>query len=142
MIAQRAVHDGSCGITVVGEAAHRGDRLLREIEFGRRVLVLNGAIRLTRRLTNAIDLLVGLSAVEVALLTRAWDRPANRSRIPRADATNVAQATMGLLGKLRHVPARHNSLVTVTCRATDTQVKHLRPYVKGQSWLQLLRTYS
>jgi hypothetical protein len=36
--------------TVVGEAAHRGDGLLGEIELGGRVLVLEGSVRLLRRI--------------------------------------------------------------------------------------------
>ena len=39
------VHD-----TVVGEATHRRNRLLRQIELGGRVLVLDGSVRLLGRI--------------------------------------------------------------------------------------------
>merc|ERR1711966_101932 len=110
--------------TVVGEATHRGDGLLGEIEFSRGVLVLVRAVSLGAPVGNAVDLLVHLGTVEVALLTGTRHGPPNAGRMPRADATNLAQTSVGLAGKLGDVPARDNALVTVTLGHT-ADVDHL-----------------
>ena len=108
----------------MGEAAHRRDGLLGEIELGGGVLVLDGAVGLARRLADPVDLLVRLRAVEVTLLTSARDRPADRGRVPGANAPDLAEATMRLLGQLRHVPARDHALETVTWTRAVLQTLH------------------
>jgi hypothetical protein len=75
--------------TVVGEATHGGDALLGEIELRGGVLVLDGTVGLLGSIADAIHLLVELGTVVVALLTGAGHRPADRGRVPRADATNL-----------------------------------------------------
>lgn len=48
------------------------------------------------------------------MLTSAGDGEAHTGRVPRADASNLAQTTVGLPGKTGHAPTRDNALGTVS----------------------------
>mmetsp|Transcript_68995 Transcript_68995/g.206934 ORF Transcript_68995/g.206934 Transcript_68995/m.206934 type:complete len:433 (-) Transcript_68995:116-1414(-) len=92
---------------VVREAADRVDRLLRQVEVGAAAVGV-------ARLANAVDLLVHLRPVVVAVLTRARDRVLHLGRVPRADARDLAQATVSLARQARAAPAGDDALVTLT----------------------------
>jgi hypothetical protein len=77
-----------------------------------------------RVLTDAVDLLVDLRAVEITLLTRTCHGPTNASRMPRTNASNLAETLVGLAGQLGNVPTRDNTLETVTLGNTE-DVDHL-----------------
>ena len=64
-------------------------------------------------LAHAVDLLVHLGAVVVALLTGARHRVGDARGMPRADARNLAQALVRLALQLLRVPARRHA-----CTAT------------------------
>eukprot|EP00760_Papus_ankaliazontas_P025848 PhM_4_TR2893/c0_g1_i1/m.101631 len=103
--------EGAADSAVLGEAAHGRDALLREVE-GR----LGGVGVLGERLAHHVDLLVELRAVEETGLTGAGDREGHALGMPRADAGDLAQTTVGLAGEARAAPALDDALETVTAR--------------------------
>merc|ERR1719231_2227174 len=106
-------------LAVVREAAHRRDRLLREIVLG------HGVVRiLLDALANAVDLLVDLRAVVVAELTSARGLELHALRMPRADARDFAEPAVSLARKTGDAPARDNALPSATLRHAD-RVDHL-----------------
>lgn len=60
-----------------------------------------------------------LSTVVVSVLTGAGDGEAHAGRVPRADASNLAETTVGLPGKTGHAPTRDNALGTVSLRGSE-----------------------
>merc|ERR1711920_1112214 len=93
-----AAHDGALHhdpilghLAVVREAAHGRDALLGQVVFS------HGVVRvILDRLANAIDLLVDFSAVMVTTLTGTWHLELHTRRVPRANARNLAEATVRL----------------------------------------------
>jgi len=69
-------------------------------------------------LSDAVDLLVHLGAVVVALLAGARHAESNARRMPCANARNFAQAFVRLALQLARVPARRHA-----CRQQNTVVK-------------------
>jgi len=70
--------------TIVWETAHRCDALLGEIKLG-------GGVLLVVALADAVDLLVDLGTMVVTVLTGASDGVRDTSRMPRADAGDLAE---------------------------------------------------
>lgn len=67
--------------TVVRETTHRVDRLLGCVKLG-------GAV-ISACLADAVDLLVELCAMMIALLASAWNGPLHARRMPRANAGDL-----------------------------------------------------
>merc|ERR1719335_1698989 len=106
-------------LTVVREAAHRRDRLLREIVLG------HGVVRiLLDALADAVDLFVDLRAVVVAELTGTRGLELHALRVPRANARDFAEPAVRLARKTSDAPARDNTLPSATLRHAD-RVDHL-----------------
>ena len=76
---------------VVHKTTHGGDRLFGEIGLG----LAGGVVPL---LPDTVDLLVHLRAVEVPVLARAGHGRGDATRMPRANARNLAEAAVGLAG--------------------------------------------
>lgn len=55
----------------------------------------------------------------VTVLTGAGDGEAHAGRVPRADASNLAQTTVGLTGQTGHAPTGDHTLGTVSLRGTE-----------------------
>merc|ERR1719335_1603150 len=106
-------------LAVVREAAHRRDRLLREIVLG------HGVVRiLLDALADAVDLLVDLRAVVIAELTGAGGLELHALRVPRANARDFAEPAVRLARKTSDAPARNDALPSATLRHAD-RVDHL-----------------
>ena len=127
-------------LTVVGEAAQRGDRLLRQIRRRRRVVV-GLAVRGARGSAQAVDLLVDLcagvivlvvarndraqgsrgltSAVVVAALTGASDSPRNTGRVPGTNASHLAVTTVSLALQAAGAETVDDTLDTLTLGDTN-----------------------
>ena len=73
----------------------------------------------THLLPDAQDALVLLRAVEVTILTGTGDRDVHAGRVPRTNARNLAQTTVGLAGQAAHTPTGNHTLHTVTLGHTD-----------------------
>ena len=102
--------------TVVREAAHRRDALVRKVDIrGRRLILL--ALRHLE--PDAVDGLIFLSAVVVAVLTSAGDGELHAGRVPRADARDLAQTSVRLARQASHAPPRDDALVSVTFRGAS-----------------------
>jgi len=65
-------------------------------------------------LTDAVDLLVDLGTVEVTLLTGTGNREPDAGRMPRANASDLAETLVRLAGELGDVPPGHDTLEPVT----------------------------
>ena len=99
-------------LSVADEAAHGGDALLGEVGLG-----LAGG--LVAGLADAVDLLVHLGTVEVAVLTGARDGRGNTGRMPRSDTGDLAETTVGLTGKAGDAPTGGDALVSLTLGDAD-----------------------
>ena len=62
--------------------------------------------------------------MEITLLTSTCHRPADASRMPGANASNLAETFVGLARQLGNVPTRDNTLEPVTLGDTE-DVDHL-----------------
>merc|ERR1719263_1493990 len=99
---------------IVRESAHGRDGLLREIHFCHRTM---GVV--LDRFANTVDLLVDLRAVVVAVLARARNLKRNTRRVPRADATNLPETTVGFPRQPRDAPSRNDTVVPMTPRGAN-----------------------
>merc|ERR1711865_108769 len=106
------VHD-----TVVREATNWGDWLLSQIVVGGGTLGVAG-------LHDAVDLLVDLSTVMVTILTSTGHGVGHLGRMPGANASHLAQTTMGLARQASHAPTGGHTLGTPTLGHTN-DVDHL-----------------
>jgi len=102
-------------LSVVREAADRGDALLRQISLGGRALLVSLE-------TDAQHSLVDLGTVMVALLTSAGDGESNASRMPGTDTGDLAETSVSLAGKTGDAPTRNHTGETMTASGgTDIQ---------------------
>lgn len=99
-------------LPVVRESAEGGDVLHRQVGLRR------GGPDISL-LPDAVDLLVQLGTVVVTVLTGAGDGEAHAGRVPRADASNLAETAVGLARKTGHAPTRDHALGTVTLGGTE-----------------------
>ena len=92
-------------LSVLDEAAQRGDGLLGEVRGGRRVLGVGlgglavGASGGLRASADAEDLLVDLGTVMVTVLTSARDLEGNAGRVPGADTGDLSQRKQDRQGR-------------------------------------------
>ena len=95
--------------TIADEATHGGDGLLGEIVLGRGVLGVDdgGA-------AEAVDLLVEVGTVVETVLTSASDGEGDTLGMPRANAGDLAETTMGLAGEGGNTPTVDDTFETVT----------------------------
>ena len=98
--------------TIVGETTHGCDALLSKVGRG-------GSVVLLALLANAVDLLVELGTVMVTVLTRSGHSVRKTARVPRTNASNLAQTTVGLTGKACGTPTGGNTFVTSTTAGTE-----------------------
>mmetsp|Transcript_20315 Transcript_20315/g.41723 ORF Transcript_20315/g.41723 Transcript_20315/m.41723 type:complete len:417 (+) Transcript_20315:26-1276(+) len=106
-------------LAIMGEATHRRDPLLREVGLCHRaVRVVLGC------LADPVDLLVDLGAVAVSLLTRPGHLELDTRRVPRADASNLPEPTVGLARKAGDTPAGDDTLGAGPCGNRDA-IDHL-----------------
>lgn len=102
--------------TVANEAAEGVDVLDGKISLG-------GAVLLAR-LTEAVDLLVGLHAVVNTVLTSAGHSDLDAGRVPGTNTGDLAETLVGLAGKTGDTETGDDTLETVTLGDTD-EVAHL-----------------
>lgn len=93
--------------TVMNEATHGGNSLLCEIGFSR----ATGFIAL---LSDAVNLFVHFSTVEVSVLTSTGNSGGNTGRVPRSNTGNLSKTTVGLTGKTSDTPTSGDTFVTTT----------------------------
>ena len=103
--------------TVVREATHRGDFLLRRIVIRARTEAV------LTSLADLVHLLVDFRTVMVTVLTRTGNRVGNTRRVPRTDATNLTQTSVGLARKSGDAPTGDDAFVTLTLRDAD-EINH------------------
>merc|ERR1719454_1896042 len=112
-------HPVLVNLTEVCETTQWGDALLGKI------CLCGGAIWvLLHILANAVDLLVDLSPVVVAILTCSWHLELNAGRVPSSDTSDLAQATVSLTRQAAAAPACNDTVVSSTTGRTD-DVAHL-----------------
>jgi len=102
--------------TVLWEATHWSDALLDRVK-------LSLGASLIRAQTNAVDLLVDLGTMEVALLTGTSHRERDARRMPRTNTGNLAETLVCLARQLACVPTRGDTLETATLGDGDS-VQH------------------
>ena len=95
--------------TVTDETTHGVDGLLGEVVFGGGVLGVNNG-----GAAEAVDLLVEVGTVVVTVLTSTSDGEGDTFGMPRADAGNLAETTMGLAGEGGNTPTVDDTFETVT----------------------------
>lgn len=94
-------------LAVVGEATHRRDVLLGEVDLG-------GAAAVVSLLADAKHSLVDLGTVMVTLLTSTSDSEAHAGRMPGTNTGHLTKTSVGLSGQSGDTPTGHNTLGTVT----------------------------
>lgn len=98
--------------TVVGEATHGGDDLLGDIVGG-------GGVGGVRAGAEAVDLLVDHGTVVVTHLTSSGNLELDTGRVPRANASDLADTSVGLSGQDGNTPSLDDTLDTVTLVDSD-----------------------
>ena len=94
-------------LSVVREAAHRGDALLREI------CVSGGGVDVSL-LADAKDSLVDLGTVVITLLTSAGYCVTHTSRVPSTDTGDLTETSVGLTRQASDAPTTDDTGKTVT----------------------------
>ena len=90
--------------------------------------------------SNAVDLLVDLSAVMVSLLTGTGHSEGHAARMPRSDTGDLAQTLVRLAGQLLGVPTAGHTLESLTLGHANA-VDHLvlgKDLAHGNGLLQVL----
>ena len=100
--------------TVMREATHGGDVLLRQIKVSGAVVLDDGLVSLDNSLTNAVNLLVGLRTMMESMLTSAGNGVFYAGRMPRTNTSDLAETTMRLARKFAGTPTMGDTFVTVT----------------------------
>merc|ERR1719192_917806 len=98
---------------VAGEGAQGCDELLSWVCL-RHGVVVGLSLAVLDPLGQHVDLLVDLRAVVVAVLTDAGHRVAHAGRMPRADASDLSETSVGLARQPCHAPTRDDALHTAT----------------------------
>jgi len=98
--------------SVVDKTTHGSNALLRQVSLS----LAAGTVSL---LSDAVDLLVHLSAVEVAILTSTRYSVRHTSRMPRSNTSNLAKATVCLAGKAGDTPTSCDTLVSTPLGYTE-----------------------
>lgn len=111
-------------LTIVGEATHWGDCLLSEVILRGSIILHHLSILCVDTLTNAVDLLVHLSAMMVALLTSSGNCELDTARMPGTNTSNLAQTLVSLAGQLLGVPTRGHALNSFSLCNTNN-IHHL-----------------
>mmetsp|Transcript_84379 Transcript_84379/g.188443 ORF Transcript_84379/g.188443 Transcript_84379/m.188443 type:complete len:299 (-) Transcript_84379:464-1360(-) len=105
-------HDGALqhhpilrDLAIVEEATHGSDSLLSKIGLGHCTVrvILDG-------FSDSVDLLVDLGPVAIATLTRTRHLEGHASRVPRANARNLAEAAVGLPHEPGDTPSCNHAL--------------------------------
>jgi len=110
--------------TVVREATHGIDRLLRDVLLSHSVVADELSVFHVEAIPDAVNLLVDLSSVMVTLLTDASDRVGHSRRMPGSDTGDFTKTLVCLTGQFLHMPTGDNAFDTVTLGNTD-DVNHL-----------------
>merc|ERR1719411_1341594 len=101
-------------LSVVREAAHGVDGLVREVVLGAGVILDQLAILHLVTLSDSIDLLVDLSPVMVTLLTSSGHGVLDPARMPSSNTSDLSQTLVSLPGQLLCVPPGGDALESVT----------------------------
>jgi len=96
--------------TLALKAAHGVDALFGEVEVGHAVLAL-GVLQV---LADALDAFVALGAVVETHLSGAGDGPQDSAGVPRSDAADLAETSVGLAGQLLAPPSCDDAVESVT----------------------------
>jgi len=105
--------------TVVWEATNRVDALLSDVSRRARVVHVDLAAFGLVAGANAVDLLVDLDTVVVALLAASSDAEADSRRMPGTDTGDLPQTTMRLSRQLLGAPSAGHTLSAMTLGDTD-----------------------
>merc|ERR1719411_129192 len=111
-------------LSVVREAAHGVDGLVREVVLGAGVVLDQLTILHLVTLSDSVDLLVDLSPVMVTLLTSSGHRELDPAGMPRTDTGDLPQTLVGLPGQLLGVPPGGDALEPVALGHAD-DIHHL-----------------
>merc|ERR1719320_2111725 len=101
-------------VTVVGEATDRGDALVSGVKLGGSVVLHQLAILGVDASSDAVDLLVDLSAVMVTLLTSTGNGELHTAGVPSTNTGDLAQTLVCLAWQLLCVPTGSHTLDTTT----------------------------
>jgi hypothetical protein len=110
--------------TVVNEATERGDALDGEIASGGGRAVLDLTLLVDGDLADAVDLLVELGSVMVAVLTGTWDGPGDARRMPCSDTSDLSETLVCLAWQTRSAPTGGDALEALALGDAD-DVDHL-----------------
>jgi len=102
--------------TIVREATERSDVLVSEVSRGGGVVL---ALISQTGESDAVDLLVHLRTMVVAILTGAGDSPSDTGRVPGPNTSNLAETTVSLTRQASNTPASGDTFVTFTLGNTD-----------------------
>merc|ERR1712045_702990 len=111
-------------LSVVREAAHGVDGLVREVVLGAGVVLDKLAILHLVTLSDSVDLLVDLGSVMVTLLTSSGHSVLDSAGMPSSNTSDLSQTLVGLPGQLLGVPPGGDALESVTLSDTNN-VHHL-----------------